>query len=268
MLLAPSGLPLRAVAHGSLVFTAKVSGVPELLLCRRRHAGPRGKMQLPVFHPCVRASLRWRERAGRAELRAAGRAFLAHGVRDGLACGWQFRAASAKRKAGRGSALPASVSVSVSAPAFSVHLNLHPLPLLLLSAQPSGFSSSLPSPPPPPQPSPPRHLHHRQVRAPPPARARRRRSPTCSARARPRRRALAGRPAPGRAGHGALGAGRRGGSEGAWARGTSRRCWARREAASRARRQCCGARSPARRRGAPRAQLGEGGVAREVGVRR
>jgi hypothetical protein len=138
VLLAPSGLPLRAVAHGSLVFTAKVSGVPELLLSL---STPRGsaRMQLPVFHPCVRLS-RWRERPGELSfVPPDGRFLLMAYETDLLADG--NSAASAKRKAGGGLALPASVSVSVSAPAFSVHLNLHPLPLLA-PAQPSGFSSS------------------------------------------------------------------------------------------------------------------------------
>jgi AP-3 complex subunit mu len=64
--LAPSGRPLAAFANGSIAFTCKVSGVPDILLTL---TGPSGKhnlgsiMELPVFHPCVRLA-RWKERPG------------------------------------------------------------------------------------------------------------------------------------------------------------------------------------------------------------
>ncbi|MCJ1303305.1 hypothetical protein MMC08_006113 [Hypocenomyce scalaris] len=64
--LAPSGRPLAALAYGSIAFTSKISGVPDLLLTL---SAPGGKaaidraLQLPVFHPCVRLA-RWRERPG------------------------------------------------------------------------------------------------------------------------------------------------------------------------------------------------------------
>ncbi|KAJ9156554.1 Adaptor complexes medium subunit family protein [Pleurostoma richardsiae] len=64
--LAPSGRPLSALASGTIAFTSKVSGVPDVLLSL---TGPAGKhelgsvMELPVFHPCVRLA-RWRERPG------------------------------------------------------------------------------------------------------------------------------------------------------------------------------------------------------------
>lgn len=64
--LAPSGRPLAAFAYGTIAFTSKISGVPELLL---NLSSPSGKhnfesvMELPVFHPCVRLA-RWRERPG------------------------------------------------------------------------------------------------------------------------------------------------------------------------------------------------------------
>jgi AP-3 complex subunit mu len=44
---APSGRPISALAHGSIVVNSKLSGVPDL----------------PVFHPCVRLS-HWRDRPG------------------------------------------------------------------------------------------------------------------------------------------------------------------------------------------------------------
>ncbi|AEO64570.1 uncharacterized protein THITE_2110849 [Thermothielavioides terrestris NRRL 8126] len=64
--LAPSGRPLAAFANGTIAFTSKVSGVPDILLTL---TGPSGKhnlksiLDLPVFHPCVRLA-RWREQPG------------------------------------------------------------------------------------------------------------------------------------------------------------------------------------------------------------
>lgn len=64
--LAPSGRPLSAFAYGTIAFTAKISGVPDLLLTL---SSPSGKhnlesvMELPVFHPCVRLA-RWKEKPG------------------------------------------------------------------------------------------------------------------------------------------------------------------------------------------------------------
>jgi hypothetical protein len=64
--LAPSGRPLAAFANGTIAFTSKVSGVPEIVLTL---TGPSGThnlhsvMELPVFHPCVRL-YRWKERPG------------------------------------------------------------------------------------------------------------------------------------------------------------------------------------------------------------
>lgn len=64
--LAPSGRPLAAFANGSIAFTCKVSGVPDILV---NISSPSGKhnlasmMELPVFHPCVRLN-RWKESPG------------------------------------------------------------------------------------------------------------------------------------------------------------------------------------------------------------
>lgn len=66
MTIAPSGRILSARAIGTIAFNSKVSGVPDLLLTLTTPAGPQGvsrKMELPVFHPCVRLA-RWRERPG------------------------------------------------------------------------------------------------------------------------------------------------------------------------------------------------------------
>lgn len=64
--LAPSGRPLSAFANGTIAFTSKVSGVPDITLTM---SSPSGKhnlgaiMDLPVFHPCVRLN-RWRDHPG------------------------------------------------------------------------------------------------------------------------------------------------------------------------------------------------------------
>ncbi|EFW99285.1 ap-3 adaptor complex subunit [Grosmannia clavigera kw1407] len=57
--LAPSGRPLAAFAHGSIAFTAKISGLPDVLLT----LSDARLLDLPVFHPCVRLA-RWREHPG------------------------------------------------------------------------------------------------------------------------------------------------------------------------------------------------------------
>jgi AP-3 complex subunit mu len=64
--LAPSGQPLSAFANGTIAFTSKISGVPDLLLTLSTPSGRQnisGVMELPVFHPCVRLA-RWRENPG------------------------------------------------------------------------------------------------------------------------------------------------------------------------------------------------------------
>ena len=64
--LAPSGRPLAAFANGSIAFTSKISGLPDLLLTLSASGGKLGMekaVELPVFHPCVRLA-RWKERPG------------------------------------------------------------------------------------------------------------------------------------------------------------------------------------------------------------
>jgi AP-3 complex subunit mu len=64
--LAPSGRPLAAFANGSIAFTAKISGVPDIMVNITSPSGKHnvgGIMELPVFHPCVRLN-RWKERPG------------------------------------------------------------------------------------------------------------------------------------------------------------------------------------------------------------
>lgn len=64
--LAPSGRPLAAFANGSIAFTSKISGIPDLLLTLSASGGKLGfenAIELPVFHPCVRLQ-RWKDRPG------------------------------------------------------------------------------------------------------------------------------------------------------------------------------------------------------------
>lgn len=61
--LSPSGRPLAALANGTIAFTAKVSGVPDLNLSLSCPGGVANAVSLPVFHPCVRLN-RWKERPG------------------------------------------------------------------------------------------------------------------------------------------------------------------------------------------------------------
>ena len=64
--MAPSGRLLSAMASGTIAFTAKISGVPDLLLSLSAPGGQQSlarKIELPVFHPSVRLA-RWRERPG------------------------------------------------------------------------------------------------------------------------------------------------------------------------------------------------------------
>ncbi|PSN67724.1 hypothetical protein BS50DRAFT_347854 [Corynespora cassiicola Philippines] len=61
--ISPSGRPLSAIANGTVAFTAKVSGVPDLKLQLGCPGGIANTISLPVFHPSVRLN-RWRERPG------------------------------------------------------------------------------------------------------------------------------------------------------------------------------------------------------------
>jgi hypothetical protein len=64
--LAPSGRPLAAFANGTIAFTSKVSGVPDIAVTLTGPSGKhslKGLVDLPVFHPCVRLA-RWREQPG------------------------------------------------------------------------------------------------------------------------------------------------------------------------------------------------------------
>ncbi|KAI0393326.1 Adaptor complexes medium subunit family-domain-containing protein [Xylariaceae sp. FL0594] len=64
--LAPSGRPIAAFANGTIAFTSKVSGVPDIVVSLNSPSGKhnlKNIMELPVFHPCVRLN-RWKDNPG------------------------------------------------------------------------------------------------------------------------------------------------------------------------------------------------------------
>lgn len=64
--LAPSGRPIAAFANGTIAFTSKVSGVPDIAMSLTGREGKHNLgniMELPVFHPCVRLN-KWKESPG------------------------------------------------------------------------------------------------------------------------------------------------------------------------------------------------------------
>jgi AP-3 complex subunit mu len=61
--LSPSGRPLSAIANGTIAFTAKVSGIPDLILQLSCPGRIENAIALPVFHPCVRLN-RWKATPG------------------------------------------------------------------------------------------------------------------------------------------------------------------------------------------------------------
>lgn len=71
VILAPSGRPISAISSGSIAFTAKISGTPDLILAlnvpggssTNKGSGITRTIQSPVFHPCVRLA-RWKEHPG------------------------------------------------------------------------------------------------------------------------------------------------------------------------------------------------------------
>jgi AP-3 complex subunit mu len=139
---APSGQPLAATAHGSVVFTAKVSGVPDLFLSLTSQAGGptmlAKTLRLPVFHPCVRLA-RWKERPGDLSFVPPDGRFLLMGYEvDLLGPEYLERALTTaatntgrkQRKQKSPLALPATVSVLKSlgpnASDFEVRLQINP----------------------------------------------------------------------------------------------------------------------------------------------
>jgi AP-3 complex subunit mu len=130
--LSPSGRPLAAFAHGTIAFTAKVSGVPDLLLTLTTPGGSHTVAQtlrLPVFHPCVRLA-RWKERPGELSFVPPDGRFLLAGYEVDLLGPDYLDRVVANPKMSSGLNIPASVEVKTglgpTGSEFEVRLLLDP----------------------------------------------------------------------------------------------------------------------------------------------
>ncbi|KAK4126732.1 hypothetical protein N657DRAFT_677471 [Parathielavia appendiculata] len=122
--LAPSGRPLAAFAHGTIAFTSKVSGVPDLIMTLtapgsgggRKGGGSggglAGMVELPVFHPCVRLN-RWREQPGVLSFVPPDGRFILGGYEVDLMPGFSEKDGVSLLGLGQGSGLRLPVSVEV-----------------------------------------------------------------------------------------------------------------------------------------------------------
>ncbi|TID16510.1 adaptor protein complex 3 Mu3A [Venturia nashicola] len=109
----PSGRPLAAFAHGTIAFTAKVSGVPDLLLILSTPGGSHTiaqTLRLPVFHPCVRLA-RWKEKPGEMSFVPPDGRFLLAGYEVDLLGPDYLERVVANPKQSSGLSIPASVDV-------------------------------------------------------------------------------------------------------------------------------------------------------------
>ena len=114
--LSPSGRPLSAFAHGTIAFTCKVSGVPDLLLVLTTPGGQHtiaSTIQLPVFHPCVRLA-RWKERPGELSFVPPDGRFLLGGYEVDLLASDYLERAISNPKIPSGLQIPASVEMRTS----------------------------------------------------------------------------------------------------------------------------------------------------------
>ncbi|KAF2106117.1 adaptor protein complex 3 Mu3A [Lophiotrema nucula] len=127
--LAPSGRPLSAISNGTIAFTAKVSGVPDLLLQLGCPGGIGGTVALPVFHPCVRLS-RWKERPGELSFVPPDGRFVLAGYEVDLLGPMALESFSTTAKSTPKLNIPATVSVHTSqgptGSEFEVRVTLNP----------------------------------------------------------------------------------------------------------------------------------------------
>jgi hypothetical protein len=129
--LSPSGRPLSAIANGTVAFTAKVSGVPDLILQLGCPGGIQNTISLPVFHPCVRLN-RWKERPGELSFVPPDGRFVLAGYEVDLLgpAALDSFSTSANAKSSPKLNIPATVSVhpslGPSGADFEVRLQLNP----------------------------------------------------------------------------------------------------------------------------------------------
>lgn len=119
--IAPSGRPLAAFANGSVVFTAKVSGVPDLLLSlstggKGAGMGTRGDqlrrvMERAVFHPCVRLN-KWKSEGVLSFVPPDGRFALCGYEADLLGADAPLTSNTTNKNSVSNLNLPASIEVS------------------------------------------------------------------------------------------------------------------------------------------------------------
>lgn len=141
--LAPSGRPLAAFANGSIAFTSKISGVPDLLLTLSASGGKLGMekaIELPVFHPCVRLA-RWKERPGELSFVPPDGKFMLAGYEVNL----MPSNLDLKSWSNTNLRLPVSIEVSKSLGPFGADFEVR----LLLSTDFPGASLSVPATRPP-----------------------------------------------------------------------------------------------------------------------
>ena len=127
--ISPSGRPLSAIANGTIAFTAKVSGIPDLVLHLGCPGGVSNAMSLTVFHPCVRLN-RWKERPGELSFVPPDGRFVLAGYEVDLLGSSALDAFSTSSKQLQKLNIPATVSVNTSlGPSgsdFEVRLQLNP----------------------------------------------------------------------------------------------------------------------------------------------
>ncbi|KAF2274954.1 adaptor protein complex 3 Mu3A [Westerdykella ornata] len=131
VIIAPSGRPLSAIANGTIAFTSKVSGVPDLYLQLGCPGGIAHTMALPAFHPCVRLN-KWRDRPGDLSFVPPDGRFVLAGYEVDLLGPAALEAFSTSTKRGAAPKLniPATVSILTSlgptGADFEVRLTLNP----------------------------------------------------------------------------------------------------------------------------------------------
>ena len=137
--LAPSGRPLAAFANGSIAFTSKISGVPDLLLSLSVPGGRAAidkVIELPVFHPCVRLA-RWKEKPGELSFVPPDGKFMIAGYEVNLLPSQSDLITKSTKSLN----LPASIEVSTSLGATGSDFEVR---LLLSNTFAGGTSSSTP----------------------------------------------------------------------------------------------------------------------------
>ena len=142
MTLAPSGRPLAAFANGSIAFTSKISGVPDLLLTLSASGGKPGlekAIELPVFHPCVRLG-RWKERPGELSFVPPDGKFVLAGYEVDLMPSHSDLKSWSNTKLQLPISLEVSKSLGLTGADFEVHLLIAP-PFGSGSSSSSGFPS-------------------------------------------------------------------------------------------------------------------------------